>query len=106
MANAGAVTASPGERPKLGPMNNRWAQLTIGTGGPGGLRYDSNGDGSFAGTVAPTAAASGGVVDADPPVIGFSANRSGPQVVVTISASDAGSGVARVLRETAARPAR
>src|SRR5258708_39794221 len=30
MANAGAVTTSPGERPKLGPMNNRWAQLTIG----------------------------------------------------------------------------
>src|SRR5258708_32169965 len=30
MANAGAVTTSPGERPKLGPMNNRWAQLTSG----------------------------------------------------------------------------
>ncbi|MDB5780938.1 MAG: oxalate/formate antiporter [Caballeronia mineralivorans] len=30
MANAGAVTTSPGEIPKLGPMNNRWAQLTIG----------------------------------------------------------------------------
>jgi hypothetical protein len=61
------------------------------------LRYDSNGDGSVDSSVTPSASVSGASLDALPPTVALSRVLQGSDALVTVSATDTGSGVAQLM---------
>jgi hypothetical protein len=74
------------------------ARLRTSTTGPPTLDVDSRGDGSYATVVAPTFTSAGAAAaDVEPPTVAISAVPAGGQdVVVTVTASDTGSGLGAV----------
>lgn len=76
---------------------NRTAILTFSPQGVAGLRYDNDGDGSFETPVTPTVSLSGAQAnDLQEPDISVTTASQGQQLQVTITASDAGTGVKAV----------
>jgi len=74
------------------------AKLQITSQGVGMLHFDSNGDGTFETSVAPTVSVSeSSAQDVEPPTVTFSGTAQQTNVVVTITAADIGSGVKNLL---------
>ncbi|MDA1349624.1 MAG: alpha/beta fold hydrolase, partial [Chloroflexi bacterium] len=74
------------------------AKLSFLPSGPQDLIYDSDGDGTFESTVAPTVDVTGpAAADTDAPVITVREDIQGGSTRITLSAEDTGSGVARLL---------
>jgi photosystem II stability/assembly factor-like uncharacterized protein/pimeloyl-ACP methyl ester carboxylesterase len=70
------------------------ASLQITPQGPGLLRYDPNGGSNFSETVNPTVSVSGSAAqDTEPPTVSVSGSPQQNNVLVTIAATDSGSGV-------------
>lgn len=63
-------------------------------GGVGDLRYDADGDGTFETVIPPTASLEGPpALDVDPPIVSISGTYQQDAVLITITATDTGSGV-------------
>jgi pimeloyl-ACP methyl ester carboxylesterase len=76
-------------------------QLKFGPSGLESLKYDADGDGTFESTVAPTASASGAAAqDTEPPQLAASQTPHGSSAILTLSATDVGSGVKAIYYST------
>lgn len=70
------------------------ARITLTPLGVENLAYDSNGDGTFETSIAPTVSVSGAAAqDGDAPTVNITSQSQGNNALVTISSLDAGSGV-------------
>jgi pimeloyl-ACP methyl ester carboxylesterase len=73
------------------------ARIQITPQGVGALQYDRDGDGIFETTVAPTVATSGSAAqDTDPPTVSITESRQQTGTLITVTATDSGSGVKAV----------
>jgi hypothetical protein len=75
------------------------AQIVLTPQGPQTLTYDSNGDGSFESTIPPSVSATGAAAqDTEAPIVTIGENPQSPNAtVVTVTATDSGSAVKRVI---------